>query len=126
MCLLFSVVDYDLKSLANAVSMVLMAACGQLPAPIVIGKLIDSACRLWQKDSCGGRGACWIYNADDFRWKLHVAVGACRIVTSFIDLLVRNSSNRMTISDYYHFFAFSRLRTKLGILHLTEKKMKKL
>ncbi|OQV15393.1 Solute carrier organic anion transporter family member 4C1 [Hypsibius exemplaris] len=84
----FRIVDVDLKSLASGVTTVVMSAFGMLPAPIVLGKLIDSSCRLWQIDSCGTRGACWIYNADEFRWKLHAIVGASRLINCLVDLTI--------------------------------------
>ncbi|XP_055338452.1 solute carrier organic anion transporter family member 2A1-like [Paramacrobiotus metropolitanus] len=96
LALQFRIVDYDLKSLANAVSSLLMALFGFLPAPIIVGRLIDSACRLWQVDSCGNRGACWIYKADEFRWKLHVAVGTCRLINMIFDLIVAYRVRNMT------------------------------
>ncbi|OQV15394.1 Solute carrier organic anion transporter family member 4C1 [Hypsibius exemplaris] len=84
----FRVVDVDLKSLASGVSTVIMSVFGHLPAPIVIGKLIDSACRLWQTNKCGERGACWSYNVAEFRVKLHVIVGVARLINCLIEIII--------------------------------------
>ncbi|OWA52226.1 Solute carrier organic anion transporter family member 5A1 [Hypsibius exemplaris] len=84
----FRIVDKDLKSLVNGLSTFAMSALGMLPAPILLGWLIDSSCRFWQTDSCGTRGACWIYNADEFRWKFHAIVGAVRLINCLTDLTV--------------------------------------
>ncbi|XP_055331103.1 solute carrier organic anion transporter family member 4C1-like [Paramacrobiotus metropolitanus] len=84
----FRIVDYDLKSLANSVSSLLLTLFGFLPAPIIFGKLIDSSCHLWQTDSCGTQGACWLYRVGDFRWKLHTGIGVCRLINLVVDLMI--------------------------------------
>ncbi|OQV15395.1 Solute carrier organic anion transporter family member 5A1 [Hypsibius exemplaris] len=84
----FRLVDYDLKSLANGMSSVLMSLFGFLPAPIIAGAIIDTACRYWQKSPCGDKGSCLLYNADQFRWKLHIIVGCIKVVTCIMDLVI--------------------------------------
>ncbi|GAV05450.1 hypothetical protein RvY_15583 [Ramazzottius varieornatus] len=92
----FRIVDVDLKSLANAVTTVVTSTLGLLPAPILVGKLIDSTCRLWAQNPCGTQGACWLYNADNFRWKLHASVGVVRIVTMILELLLAYQVRNIT------------------------------
>lgn len=41
---------------------------GGIPAPVYFGALIDSTCLKWSMKSCGGRGACRIYNSDMYRY----------------------------------------------------------
>uniref|UniRef100_A0A3Q2W119 Solute carrier organic anion transporter family member n=1 Tax=Haplochromis burtoni TaxID=8153 RepID=A0A3Q2W119_HAPBU len=44
-----------------------MLSVGGIPAPVYFGALIDSTCLKWSMKSCGGRGACRIYNSDMYR-----------------------------------------------------------
>lgn len=84
-----SVVDLDLKSMASGLSAMVMAALGFLPAPIVVGALVDTTCRLWQTKPCGEKGFCLLYNTDEFRWKLHVFAGVVKALACLLDLVVR-------------------------------------
>ncbi|GAV05451.1 hypothetical protein RvY_15584 [Ramazzottius varieornatus] len=84
----FRLVDYDLKSLANGVSSVMMSLFGFLPAPIIAGAIIDTACSYWQQSPCGEKGSCLLYNAQDFRWKLHVTVAVFKLITCAMDLVI--------------------------------------
>ncbi|XP_055338443.1 solute carrier organic anion transporter family member 3A1-like [Paramacrobiotus metropolitanus] len=84
----FRLVDYDLKSLANGLSSVVMSLFGFLPAPIIAGAIIDTTCRYWQKSPCGDTGSCLFYNTQSFRWKLHLIVACFKIVTCVFDLII--------------------------------------
>ena len=47
-----------------------------MPGPLILGAIIDSACRVWQ-EACSVEGSCWIYNRYDmgvrlFAWWLVV------------------------------------------------------
>ncbi|OQV24440.1 Solute carrier organic anion transporter family member 3A1 [Hypsibius exemplaris] len=84
----FRIVDYDLKSIANAVSSIVMSALGFLPAPIIAGFIIDSTCRFWQTSVCNVKGACLLYDVDAFRTKLHASVGVCKLLAAILDCLV--------------------------------------
>ena len=59
-----------------------------LPVQIIAGAIIDTACRYWQKSPCGEKGSCLLYNAEDFRWKLHVTVACFKVITCVMDLVV--------------------------------------
>jgi len=52
---------------------------GLMPTPIIIGKVIDTTCLIWQK-SCSTTGACLFYDVVDFRVKLHVIVIGYKIL----------------------------------------------
>uniref|UniRef100_A0A669B143 Solute carrier organic anion transporter family member n=1 Tax=Oreochromis niloticus TaxID=8128 RepID=A0A669B143_ORENI len=58
----------ELKSLALGIQTLVTRTLGGIPAPMYFGALIDSTCLKWSMKSCGGRGACRIYNSDMYRY----------------------------------------------------------
>ncbi|XP_070188236.1 solute carrier organic anion transporter family member 4A1-like isoform X2 [Littorina saxatilis] len=59
------------KSLAIGLQWVFLRLGGTMPGPLVLGRIMDSACRVW-KQTCGERGACWIYTAGDMGVRIFV------------------------------------------------------
>ncbi|KAK9525553.1 hypothetical protein VZT92_016246 [Zoarces viviparus] len=57
----------DLKSLALGIQTLVIRTLGGLPAPVYFGALIDSTCLKWSIMTCGGRGACRIYDSNMYR-----------------------------------------------------------
>ena len=49
------------KSLALAVQTLLLKLMGGVPAPIIIGTLIDKTCAVWQETE-SGTGSCFVYD----------------------------------------------------------------
>ncbi|XP_055338478.1 solute carrier organic anion transporter family member 5A1-like [Paramacrobiotus metropolitanus] len=84
----FRVVDVDLKNLCAGVTSLLVAAFGLLPAPIFVGAIVDSTCRLWKTTECGGQGACVFYDTDQFRWKFFLTGGFLKLITVILDSIV--------------------------------------
>ncbi|XP_047145428.1 solute carrier organic anion transporter family member 4C1 [Hydra vulgaris] len=67
----FRVVPADLGSFAMGFQQVFVRFLGFIPAPTIFGKLIDSSCKLWEKDECTGETAnCLEYDNTDFRLNL--------------------------------------------------------
>ncbi|KAM4676550.1 solute carrier organic anion transporter family member 1C1-like [Discoglossus pictus] len=60
-------VSPELKALAVGVYMFLIRALAGITAPIYFGALIDRTCLKWGTRSCGGRGACRMYDTYSFR-----------------------------------------------------------
>ncbi|XP_064097266.1 solute carrier organic anion transporter family member 74D-like isoform X1 [Macrobrachium nipponense] len=48
-----------------------MVSAALIVNPLIYGSLIDSSCLVWEETCQNGRGSCWLYNTDDFRYKLH-------------------------------------------------------
>lgn len=46
-------------------------APGTTPGPLLLGSIMDSACKVWQ-DICGTEGNCWIYEKTDMGIKLFI------------------------------------------------------
>lgn len=44
---------------------------GTTPGPLILGSIMDSACKVWQ-DICGSQGNCWIYEKTDMGIKLFI------------------------------------------------------
>ncbi|XP_068162846.1 solute carrier organic anion transporter family member 1C1-like [Antennarius striatus] len=57
----------ELKSLAVGMHTLVVRALGGIPAPIYFGALIDTTCLKWSIKTCGGRGACRIYDSTMYR-----------------------------------------------------------
>ncbi|KAJ7329234.1 hypothetical protein JRQ81_015408, partial [Phrynocephalus forsythii] len=47
--------------------MVLIRYCSGIPSPIYFGAMIDTTCLKWGTKSCGGEGACRMYDSDMYR-----------------------------------------------------------
>ena len=47
-----------------------MLVLGFLPGSIIVGKVVDSACILWEYQ-CDSRTSCLLYNLDEFRLRTH-------------------------------------------------------
>ncbi|XP_071505132.1 solute carrier organic anion transporter family member 5A1-like [Diadema antillarum] len=60
-------VDQDAKAIALGIRAIMMRLLGAIPAPLIYGAMIDTACRLWQTD-CGQQGSCWLYDLAAFRY----------------------------------------------------------
>ncbi|XP_071752097.2 solute carrier organic anion transporter family, member 1D1 [Centroberyx gerrardi] len=57
----------DLKSLALGMQTLIVRTLGGIPPPIYFGALIDLTCLKWGTKRCGGRGACRLYDSNQFR-----------------------------------------------------------
>eukprot|EP00062_Callorhinchus_milii_P018329 gi/632971684/ref/XP_007902292.1/ PREDICTED: solute carrier organic anion transporter family member 1C1-like isoform X1 [Callorhinchus milii] len=55
-----------LKSLALGIYILVSRTLAGIPAPVYFGALIDMTCLKWGSKRCGGRGACRIYDSDQF------------------------------------------------------------
>jgi hypothetical protein len=65
-----------------------------MAGPVVSGKIIDSCCKLWSS-SCYGKGACALYDIEDFRFKKNfVELIAKCIVVIFYGICIWISRNR--------------------------------
>ena len=42
-----------------------------IPAPIVFGSIVDSTCLVWRDLGCGKQGSCWLYDNEEFWFRLH-------------------------------------------------------
>lgn len=45
---------------------------GTTPGPILLGFVLDSTCRVWDEKCDGGRGSCWVYDAEDMSSRLMI------------------------------------------------------
>jgi hypothetical protein len=62
-----------------------------IPGPIIMGALIDSACRLWNTQACGAKGACLVYDLDSLRIKMHLYVAIVKTAACVMDVYVSES-----------------------------------
>ncbi|KAM9377386.1 solute carrier organic anion transporter family member 1C1-like isoform 2-T2 [Pholidichthys leucotaenia] len=67
--LLVRCIKPELKSLALGIHTLATRTLAGIPAPIYFGAIIDTTCLKWGNKTCGGRGACRIYNTSSYRWR---------------------------------------------------------
>ncbi|XP_036003790.1 solute carrier organic anion transporter family member 1C1 isoform X2 [Fundulus heteroclitus] len=65
--LLVRCIKPELKSLALGIHTLATRTLAGIPAPIYFGAIIDTTCLKWAYSTCGGRGACRIYNTSSYR-----------------------------------------------------------
>ncbi|KAG5267431.1 hypothetical protein AALO_G00221660 [Alosa alosa] len=65
--LLIRCIKPQLKSLALGFHTLATRTLAGIPAPIYFGAMIDTTCLKWGQTSCGGRGACRIYDTAAYR-----------------------------------------------------------
>ncbi|XP_071533819.1 solute carrier organic anion transporter family member 74D-like isoform X2 [Panulirus ornatus] len=90
-----SVADED-KGLALGALTVFISFFGFIPAPIIMGAIIDSSCLLWEK-SCGIFGNCWLYDSDKFRIIIHLVPAALTLVSVIGDIVVFCYSHQLDL-----------------------------
>jgi len=78
----FRTFDSDDKPFEVALQTMLMRLLGTIPAPIIIGNIIDQTCVVWQ-DFDGQRGSCYMYDND-------ALVRAFLVFRMFLRLIIYN------------------------------------
>ncbi|XP_030073109.1 solute carrier organic anion transporter family member 1B3 isoform X2 [Microcaecilia unicolor] len=85
--IMFRCVDQELKSLAIGICMWLIRSLAGIPAPIYFGALIDMACLKWGSKSCGGQGACRVYDATIYRNTFFGLITGIRVPSYILHVL---------------------------------------
>lgn len=67
--------------------MTVFGTFGSIPYPLIFGAIADSACLIWEQ-SCGGKGNCWLYDTEKFRYYLHGAAFTFMTIGSIFDAFV--------------------------------------
>eukprot|EP00057_Strongylocentrotus_purpuratus_P028748 XP_011683222.1 PREDICTED: solute carrier organic anion transporter family member 4A1-like [Strongylocentrotus purpuratus] len=68
------------RAVALGMNSVVARTLGSIPGPIIFGAIIDSTCLQWQ-ETCGERGACWLYDNESLSWKLTTLSLICNLLT---------------------------------------------
>ncbi|XP_055338490.1 solute carrier organic anion transporter family member 74D-like [Paramacrobiotus metropolitanus] len=84
----YRLVSSDLKAMSTGLISLLTSAFGYLPAPIFVGAVVDSTCRLWEKTSCGEHKFCQLYDTDQFRWRFLLTAACIKAVGAILDSIV--------------------------------------
>ncbi|XP_062990841.1 solute carrier organic anion transporter family member 1C1-like [Elgaria multicarinata webbii] len=92
--LMFRSVSPDLKSFAVGIETLCGRIFGGFPAPIYFGALIDKTCLKWGVKSCGGSGACRVFDTQAFRnvylgLSCSLKFGCCLLYILLCVLIVR-------------------------------------
>ncbi|XP_070611080.1 solute carrier organic anion transporter family member 1C1-like [Erythrolamprus reginae] len=78
----------DLKSFAVGMEALCGRVFGGLPAPIYFGALIDLTCLKWGVKTCGGSGACRVYDTKALRIVYLGAITAIRLGIFFLYIIL--------------------------------------
>ncbi|KAK7072234.1 hypothetical protein SK128_004077 [Halocaridina rubra] len=90
-----SVADED-KGIALGTLTVCLSLFGFIPAPIMMGAIVDSACLIWDK-TCGKFGNCWLYDSDKFRIIIHMVPAVLIFISVFGDIVVYYYSRQLDL-----------------------------
>ncbi|XP_053263430.1 solute carrier organic anion transporter family member 1A2-like isoform X1 [Podarcis raffonei] len=73
-----------------------------IPSPIYFGAMIDTTCLKWGTKSCGGEGACRMYDSDTYR-QLYLGVPSALRAVSYIPcvlvLLILRKQNKTLVQE---------------------------
>ncbi|KAF7237633.1 Solute carrier organic anion transporter family member 1C1 [Varanus komodoensis] len=89
--LLLRSINPQLKSFALGIYTLATRVLAGIPAPVYFGVSIDTTCLRWGSKSCGGQGACKLYDSNAFRYiylGLTVVLGTMATFFSIAVLLV--------------------------------------
>ncbi|KAL7636290.1 UNVERIFIED_CONTAM: hypothetical protein RMT77_013049 [Armadillidium vulgare] len=75
-----------------------MIALGLLIAPLVFGALADSSCILWE-EACGKTGSCWVYDTQDFSYKLHGGCLGFFLISLICDIVLSQNVSHVILTD---------------------------
>ncbi|RZF47269.1 hypothetical protein LSTR_LSTR004978 [Laodelphax striatellus] len=75
------------KSFAQGLSLLLISLLAFIPGPILYGYIIDSTCTIWD-ETCGEKGNCWLYNREDFRFRVNITAAALTFIGAVLDGVV--------------------------------------
>ncbi|XP_005998930.3 solute carrier organic anion transporter family member 1C1 [Latimeria chalumnae] len=70
----------QLKAFALGVHAFCTRTLAGIPSPIYFGALIDTTCLKWGTKTCGGQGACRLYNTDAFRIVFLGLIAGLRVI----------------------------------------------
>ncbi|XP_047468876.1 solute carrier organic anion transporter family member 74D-like [Penaeus chinensis] len=84
------------KGIALGTLTVFISLFAFIPAPIIMGAIIDSACLVWDT-SCGRTGNCWLYDSDKFRKILHLVPAVLMFISLFGDFVMFWYSDRLDL-----------------------------
>lgn len=98
MLLILRCVDPKDKAMALGLIQFAIGLFGNIPCPIVYGVVVDSACLVWEY-ACGERGACWLYDSNDFRKFFHGTTGALLLLGFFVDLVVWHKARKISFTE---------------------------
>lgn len=84
---IFRAVEQRDKAFAQGLSLFLVSLFALIPGPIIFGRVIDSACLIWNY-KCGRQGNCQLYDPIKFRYFLHSNSALFMFIGAFFDLLV--------------------------------------
>ncbi|XP_042216210.1 solute carrier organic anion transporter family member 74D-like isoform X2 [Homarus americanus] len=93
---LLRAVSQEDKGLSLGTVTVFISLFAFIPAPIIMGAIIDSACIVWDK-TCGHSGNCWLYDSDKFRKILHLVPSVLILISVLGDIVVFRYSHQLDL-----------------------------
>lgn len=77
---------------------------GWFAGPVIFGMVIDTACNIWSA-SCSGKGACALYDNDNFRVRMVTLGLVTRILATALQIFVffiARKKTDWTVDDAFH------------------------
>ncbi|XP_063868485.1 solute carrier organic anion transporter family member 74D-like [Scylla paramamosain] len=93
---LLRAVSEEDKGLSLGAMTVFISLFAFIPAPIIMGAIIDSACVVWET-SCGVTGNCWLYDSDHFRRVLHLVPAVLLFISIGGEFIVFLNSHKLDL-----------------------------
>ncbi|XP_043943748.1 solute carrier organic anion transporter family member 1A2-like [Protopterus annectens] len=96
---LIRILSTELKSFGVGVHMLVSRLAGGIPSPMYFGALIDTTCMKWGTRTCGGRGACRMYDTSSLRFiylGLTTALNTASHIPCVIIIILLNKQIKQT------------------------------
>jgi len=88
-------VEPEDKALGMALQEMFIALFAFIPAELLFGALMDSACTIWMDLGCGATGNCLTYDTDDLRYKLFGVAALANGLAALCDGIVWYEAKKM-------------------------------
>ncbi|MBN3325234.1 SO4C1 protein, partial [Atractosteus spatula] len=69
------------RPFALGIQSVLLRIFGTIPGPVILGATMDYSCTQWDVNSCGTKGACWIYDNSKIAYSFTFMCAVCKSMT---------------------------------------------
>lgn len=96
---LLRILSAELKSFGVGIHMLISRLAGGIPSPMIFGALIDTACMKWGTRTCGGHGACRMYDSTSLRFiylGLVTALNTASHIPCVIIIILLNNQRKQT------------------------------
>ncbi|CAH0386215.1 unnamed protein product [Bemisia tabaci] len=91
-------VDEKDKPVAMGFGLTIYSLFAFIPAPILVGNILDNTCLVWGK-TCLGKGNCWLYDLKTMRYTINITAAAFMAIGTLLDVGVWYFSKNLKMFD---------------------------